>query len=149
MNMMDLIRWNPWKELSLLRNRTHGLFTDPFLARIDGAENHPAALNPAVDVFEKDDKLVIKAELPGMDKNDIQLDVKNDVLTLRGERKHEEEVKEDCFYCKEIASGAFVRSFALPGGVNAEKILAEFKDGILTVEVPKPESHRPKQIRVN
>jgi HSP20 family protein len=149
MIMMDLIRWNPWNEMSLIRNRINSLFTDPFPPGIAGGERWQTTLNPAIDIYEKDDTLVIKAELPGMDKNDIQLDVKNDVLSLRGERKHEEEVKEDRFYCKEISKGSFMRSFSLPEGVDAEKIQAEFKDGILTVEVPKPESHKPKQITVN
>ena len=147
--MMDLVRWNPWNDVSLIRNRINSLFTDPFLPDLTGIETWQSTLTPAVDIFEKDDKLVIKAELPGMDRNDIQLDVKNDVLTLRGERKHEHEVKEDRFYRKEISRGSFVRSFALPGDVEAEKISAEFKDGILTGEVPRPERRKPKQITVN
>ncbi len=148
--MMELVRWNPLKEMSLLRNHFSNFFGDPFfpaeLAEDAGSRN---VWQPAVDIFEKDGKVVIKAELPGMDKQDISLDIQNDVLTLRGERKYENEVKEENFYRKEMSHGTFVRSFTLPAGVDADRITAEFKDGILTVEVPSPESRKPKQITVH
>jgi HSP20 family protein len=102
-----------------------------------------------VDVFEKKDQLVIKAELPGMDKKDISLDFKDGVLTLSGVRKSENEVEEDNFYRREMSYGKFVRSFSLPADSDADKIKAEFQNGLLTVEVPKPERHQPKQIKVN
>jgi HSP20 family protein len=105
--------------------------------------------SPAVDMFEKDDKVVIKAELPGLDKKDVSLDLQNGVLTLKGERKHENEVKEENFYRREMSYGKFVRSFSLPVDVDADQIKAEFQNGLLTVEVPKPEEHKPKQIKVN
>jgi HSP20 family protein len=105
--------------------------------------------SPTVDMFEKDDKVVIKAELPGLDKKDVSLDLQNGVLTLKGERKHENEVKEENFYRREMSYGKFVRSFSLPVDVDADQIKAEFQNGLLTVEVPKPEEHKPKQIKVN
>ena len=148
--MMELVRWNPLKEMSLLHNQFNRFFSDPFLpAEMGWDEGTRNVWHPAVDIFEKDDKMVIKAELPGMDKKDINLDIRNDVLTLRGERKYENEVKEENFYRKEMSRGSFVRSFNLPGDVDADRIKAEFKDGILTVEVPKPENRKPKQITVN
>jgi HSP20 family protein len=104
---------------------------------------------PAVDMFEKDDRLVIKAELPGMDKKDISLDFKNNVLTLSGIRQHENEVKEENFSRREMSYGKFFRSFSLPADSDAEKIKAEFQNGLLTIEIPKPEQHKPKQIKVN
>jgi HSP20 family protein len=107
------------------------------------------AWSPAVDMFEKDDKFVIKAELPGLDKKDVNVDLQNGVLTLKGERKHESEVKEENFYRREMSYGKFMRSFRLPADVDADKIRAEFQNGLLTVEVPKPEEHKPKQIKVN
>ena len=147
--MMELVRWNPLKEMSLLRNHFGRFFSDPFfpaeMAGNEGSRN----VWPAVDIFEKDGKMVIKAELPGMDKKDISLDIQNDVLTLRGERKYENEVKEENFYRKEMSHGTFVRSFTLLGDVDTDRIKAEFKDGILTVEVPSPETPKPKQITVN
>jgi len=148
--MMELVRWNPLKEMSLLRNHFSSLFGDPFFpAEMAGNEGSRNVWQPAVDIFEKDDKMFIKAELPGMDKKDISLDIQNDVLTLRGERKYENEVKEENFYRKEMSHGTFVRSFTLPAEVDADRIKAEFKDGILTVEVPSPETRKPKQITVH
>jgi len=148
--MMDLIRWNPWNELVSLRERMNRVFDDS-LFRSDRREDSLAmgTWSPAVDMFEKDDQVVIKAELPGLEKKDISLDLTNGVLTLKGERKHENEVKEENYYRREMSCGKFIRSFSLPGDVDADKIKAEFQNGLLTVEVPKPEEHKPKQIPVN
>jgi len=148
--MMELVRWNPLKEMSLLHNQFNRFFSDPFIpSEMGWDEGIRNVWHPAVDIFEKDDKMVIKAELPGLDKKDFSLDIRNDVLTLRGERKYENEVKEENFYRKEMSHGTFVRSFTLPGDVDADRIKAEFKNGILTVEVPKPENRKPKQITVH
>ncbi len=148
--MMDLVRWNPWKEMVSLRDRMNRLFDDVFF-RSDRREDLWAegVWVPAVDMFETDDKVVIKAELPGLEKKDISLDLQNGVLTLKGERKSENEVKEENYYRREMSYGKFVRSFSLPVDVDADKIKAEFKNGLLTVEVPKPEGHKPKQIKVS
>jgi HSP20 family protein len=148
--MMDLIRWNPIKEMVSLRERMSRLFDEP-LFRFDGhtEETEMGAWIPAVDTFEKGDHLVIKAELPGMDKKDISLDFKDGVLTLSGVRKHENEVKEENIYRRELSYGKFVRSFSLPADSDADKIKAEFQNGLLTIEIPRPEQHKPKQIKVN
>ena len=148
--MMDLIRWNPLKEMATLRGRMNRLIDDSlFRSDLRNEETEMGVWLPAVDVFEKEDQLVIKAELPGMDKKDISLDFKDGVLTLSGVRKSENEVKEDNFYRREMSYGKFVRSFSLPADSDADKIKAEFQNGLLTVEVPKPERHQPKQIKVN
>jgi HSP20 family protein len=148
--MMDLIRWNPLKEMVSLRERMSRVFDDP-LFRFDGRseETEMGAWLPAVDMFEKDDHLVIKAELPGMEKKDISLDFKDGVLTLSGVRKQENEVREENFYRREMSYGKFVRSFSLPADSDAEKIKADFQNGVLTVEVPRPAQPKPKQIKVN
>jgi len=148
--MMDLIRWNPWNELVSLRERMNRVFDDS-LFRSDRRDDLMAmgTWSPAVDMFEKDDNVVIKAELPGLDKNDISLDLQNGVLTLKGERKYENEVKEENYYRREMSCGKFIRSFTLPADVDADKIKAEFQKGLLTVEVPKPGEPKPKQIPVN
>jgi HSP20 family protein len=148
--MMDLIRWNPWNELVSLRERMNRVFDDS-LFRSDRREDSFAmgTWSPAVDMFQKDDTVVIKAELPGLDKKDVSLDLQNGVLTLKGERKYENEVKEENYYRREMSCGKFIRSFTLPADVDADKIKAEFQNGLLTVEVPKPEEHKPKQIKVN
>ena len=112
---------------------------------------HPVvgAWHPAVDMFDNDDKIVLKAELPGMKKNDFSVDVKDRVLTLSGERNYDNEVKEENYYRRERACGSFKRAFHLPSDVDADNIKAEFKDGVLRVEIPKPEAQKPKQITVH
>ena len=105
--------------------------------------------NPAVDLYEKDDHFVIKAELPGVDKNDIKVDLKDRVLTLSGERAYDNEVKEENYYRKERSSGKFQRVFTLPADVDSDKITAEFKEGVLRVEVPKPEEKKAKQVTIH
>ncbi|CAB1082908.1 hypothetical protein D1AOALGA4SA_10499 [Olavius algarvensis Delta 1 endosymbiont] len=148
--MMNLVRWNPWREMPTLHNRFNRFFDDPFfrVARMD--ENADLGLwNPVVDLFEKDDHFVIKAELPGIDKNEIKVDLKDRVLTLSGERTYDNEVKEENYYRKERSYGKFQRAFTLPSDVDSDKITAEFKDGVLRVEVPKPEEKKAKQVTIH
>lgn len=148
--MMDLIRWNPVREMASLRERMNRLFDDSLFRSDRRSEEVDGGVwLPAVDMFEKDDRLVIKAELPGMDKKDIGLDLKDGVLTLSGVRQHENEVKEENVYRREMSYGRFVRSFTLPADSDADQIKAEFNNGLLTIEIPKPEQHKPKQIKVN
>jgi HSP20 family protein len=105
--------------------------------------------SPAVDVYETDTGIVIKAELPGVDKKDISVDLEAGVLTLKGRRVHETDVKEGDFHRRERAVGSFSRSFGLPPELKAERIKATYRDGVLTVEIPKPEEAKPKQISVH
>ena len=148
--MMNLVKWNPWKEMSVLQNRMNHLFNEPFFR--SGREDDELSLgawHPAVDMFDNDDKIVIKAELPGMSKTDFSVDVKDRVLTLSGQRSYDNEVKEENYYRRERTYGKFKRAFHLPADVDADNIKAEFKDGILKVEIPKPEAQKPKQITVH
>ena len=148
--MMNLVRWNPRKEMSVLQNRMNHLFTEPFFrSGREDDELSMGAWHPAVDMFDNDDKIVIKAELPGMKKNDFSVDVKDRVLTLSGERNYDNEVKEENYYRRERTYGRFKRAFHLPADVDADNIKAEFKDGVLRVEIPKPEAQKPKQITVH
>lgn len=134
---MNIIKWSP----------IENVFDDFFYpTRWD---RHLWNWNPVADVYDKADHLVIKAELPGVDKKDIVIDVKDGVLTLSGERSYDNETKEESYFRKERAYGKFERSFTLPTHVDAEKIKAEFKDGLLTIEIPKPEKHRPKKITIH
>ena len=105
--------------------------------------------NPAVDLYEKDDHFMIKAELPGVDKNDIKIDLKDRLLTLSGERTYDNEVKEENYYRRERSYGKFQRAFTLPAEVDSDKIKAEFKDGVLQIEVPKPEEKKAKQVTIH
>jgi HSP20 family protein len=101
-----------------------------------------------VDIYEKGDWIVVQAELPGVAKEDITIDVKDRVLTLRGERKLDREIKEDSYYRRERAYGRFARSFTVPAGVNPDSIKAEFKDGLLNVHIPKPLEQKQRQIDI-
>jgi HSP20 family protein len=133
-----------------VHNRLNRFFDDPFFAigRMDQAAD-PGLWNPAVDLYETDDHFVIKAELPGVDKNDIKVDLKDRMLTLSGERSHNNEVKEKNYYRKERTYGKFQRTFSLPADVDADGITAELKDGVLRVEVPKPENQKARQVTVH
>jgi HSP20 family protein len=104
--------------------------------------------NPKVDIYENDNNFVIKAELPGLEKKDVSIDVQDRVLTLKGERKLENEVKEDNYYRREMSYGRFQRAFTLPANVDSDKITADFKDGLLKIEVPKPEEAKPKNVSI-
>ena len=148
--MMNLVKWNPWREMSTLQNRMNSFFNEPFF-RSDRGDDELSlgAWQPVVDMFENDDKIVIKAELPGVDKKDISVDVKDRVLTLSGERNYDHEVKEENYYRRESAYGKFKRAFNLPADVDPDKIKADFKDGVLKIELPKPETQKPKRIAVH
>ena len=148
--MMNLVRWNPLGETTTMQNRINRMFNAPYwpAGRMDD-KTGMGMWNPAVDLYEKDDHFVIKAELPGVDKKDIAIDLKDRVLTLSGERSYENEVKEENYYRRERSYGTFQRAFTLPADVDSDKIKAEFKDGLLQIEVPKPEQQKPKQVTIH
>jgi HSP20 family protein len=119
--------------------------------RLWGAERWPAAAElhvPAVDVYEQDDEVVVKAEIPGMSKEDIEVNLSDSVLTLKGEKKKEEEIKERGYYRCERSFGAFSRTIRLPSEVKTDQAKATFKDGVLEVRLPKTEEAKRKAITV-
>ena len=147
---MNLVKWSPWREMPALYNRFNRLFDDPFF-RV-GQMDDDAGMgmwNPAVDLYEKDDHFMIKAELPGVNKDDIKIDLQDQLLTLSGERTYDNEIKEENYYRRERSYGKFQRAFTLPADVDSDKIKAEFKDGLLQIEVPKPEGKKAKQVTVH
>jgi HSP20 family protein len=107
-----------------------------------------ASWAPAVDIYETENELVVKADLPDVQDKDIDVRVENNMLTIRGERKFSNEVHEDNYLRVERAYGTFTRSFSLPNTVNTEAIKAEYKNGVLTVHMPKREETKPKQIKI-
>jgi HSP20 family protein len=143
---MELVRWNPARELFGTGSRHNSLFDDFFSPALRGASR---SWEPRVDIFEEKENIVVKAELPGMTKTDITIDVKDGVLTLKGERSDEKEIKEGSYFRRETCSGSFQRAFSLPENVNPEVIHAEYKDGVLKVRIPKPEEKKPRQITVH
>ncbi len=146
--MLELVKWNPLDEMVTFGDRLGRLFEGSLFPALD-EEFTISEWRPVVDIYENDDNFVIKADLPGVDKDHIEVDFKDGVLSLKGERSYENEVKEERFYRKERAYGKFQRSFTLPVDVDPEKIKAEFKDGVLKVEIPKPEEKKPKKITVH
>jgi len=148
--MSALTRWDPFKELDELQNRLSTLFGRAPVRRQEGGKEAMtvAEWSPLVDISEDDKEYVIKAELPEVKKEDVKVTVENDVLTITGERKFEKEEKGRKYHRVERAYGNFVRSFTLPDDADANKVNAEFKDGVLKVRVTKSESAKPKQIEV-
>ena len=145
---MELMKWNPASELrSFNRLLTH-FFDEPFNP-LERRELVSDTWAPKVDIYDTKDAFIIKADLPGIDKNDIKVDVDGRLLTLRGERKIDTEEKDKSYYRHEMYYGAFERTFTLPEVVDPNLIKAEYKDGVLHLEVPKPEERKPKQITVH
>ena len=147
---MELVRWNPMRDLFSTRHPMNRLMDDFFLP------GHPVSReafsrdwHPSVDIYDEDDSIVLKAELPGIDKDHIEVDVKDRVLTLKGERTLDNEVKDDNYYRRERSFGKFERRFTLPVNVDANDIKAEYKDGLLRVDIPKPVAEKPRQITVH
>ena len=146
---MALIRWDPFREMSALQERMNRLFSDVRAqAPVRGEEIVQGAWVPAVDIFETNEAIVLKAELPGITAQDISVEVKDNTLTLKGEKKFEKEVKEENYHRVERSYGSFQRAFTLPGTIHQEKVKAKFKDGILEITLPKVEETKPKQIKV-
>lgn len=147
---MELMRWNPMRDVFGFGHPMNHLFDDVFrpVAREDGGLSMWNGY-PTVDIYDNDENIVITAELPGINKTDIVIDVKDRVLTLKGERSFDNEVKEEKYYCRERTFGKFQRAFRLPADVDPEKISADYKDGILKIDIPKPEEQKPKKITVH
>ncbi|MFO7861348.1 MAG: Hsp20/alpha crystallin family protein [Desulfosalsimonas sp.] len=145
---MALVRWNPWTTLPTLQDRINRLFEDAVPAAEGREDVGLFEWRPMVDTYEKDDAIMIKAELPGVKKDDISIDVNNGVLSIKGERKHEEDVNEDNYYRRERFYGKFQRAFTLPDNADPDKIEAGFKDGVLEVKVPKTEQSKGKKVEI-
>lgn len=145
--MNSITRWDPFHNLSSLQEQVNRLFDSNFPARGDNSALTTWA--PAVDIHETENELVLKADIPGISEKELDIRVENNMLTIRGERKFEQEVKEDNYLRVERTYGSFSRSFSLPNTVNTEAIKAEYKNGVLTVELPKRAESKPKQVKVN
>ncbi len=150
---MAIVRWEPFRDLVSIQGRMNRLFDEAFrgATRQSGDEEEWSlgSWAPAVDIFEQDGNIVLKAELPGVDSKDVDVRVENSVLTLRGERKLDNEVKKESYHRVERAYGSFSRSFTLPSVVDTEKIKADYRDGVLRVNLPKREEAKPKQISIS
>ena len=143
--MSNLTRWEPVREMMTLREAMDRLFDDAF--------TRPIGINggssmPAIDLYQTDDEVVVKAALPGLKADDVQITVTNGVLTLRGEFKRENGHKEATYHIREQRFGSFERSVALPIDVQTDKAQADFQNGVLTIILPKAESVKPRSINI-
>lgn len=153
---MSLIRWNPTRELAPwttdlwnMQREINRLFDNFFRGGVqDEGTFGPSYWTPAVDIAEHDNEYVVKVELPGVSKDDVKITIESNVLTIRGEKKQDRETKNDNYHRVERMYGSFQRSFTLPSTVRNDKIDAVYKDGILTITLPKAEEAKPKQIEV-
>ena len=139
---MTVVRWNPWRDF--------GSLARTFDRSFDRSEDFSGTWSPPVDIFDNDGEIVLKAELPGLEKEDIDISVEDNLLTVRGERKREKEVTDNDkgVFRSERAFGSFSRSFTLPTTVAMDKINASYKNGVLTLSLPKAEEAKPRQIAI-
>ena len=144
--MSNLIRWEPAREIMTLRDAMDRLFDDAFTRPFHG--NGGSLSMPAVDMYQTDNEIIVKAAIPGVKTEDVQINVTGEVLTIKGEIKEKEEVKEKAYHLREQRWGVFERTIALPTDVIADKAKAEFDNGELTITLPKAEEVRPKSISI-
>jgi len=143
---MAITRWDPIRDLMNLQNSINSMLAEsPSTARADDSYG---TWMPPVDIFERGDDLVIRAELPGIDRKDIDIHVENNTLTLRGERKRDTEIEDGKTYRVERTVGSFMRRFSLPTTVNSTKIAARCKDGILEIVLPKMEEAKARRVEI-
>jgi len=143
---MAITRWDPFREVASLQNRVNALFRD--FGEGESAMT-TASFIPAVDIYEDEQKVVLKLEVPGIEEKDLDVSVENHTLTVKGERKLESEEKEENFHRIERRYGSFFRAFTLPTTVDTENIAASYTSGILKLELKKKPEAQPKQIKVN
>lgn len=143
------LRWNPWKDLEEMEKRLSTFFGRPPEGSGEKKESLAVAeWSPVVDITEDDKEYLIKAELPEMKKEDIKINVQDDVLSISGERKYEKDEKGKKYHRVERAYGSFLRSFTLPQDADGSKVSATYKDGVLAIHLPKSEKAKPKAIEV-
>jgi HSP20 family protein len=150
---MALIRWEPARELNTIQSEMNRLFNTFFdNPTAGGASGNGATMRrwiPATDLVETENDFVLKADLPGLTEEDVNIELEDDVLTISGERKSEHEDRKDGYYRIERSYGSFRRSLTLPEGVDPEAVKASFDHGVLEVHVPKPEERKPRKVAIS
>jgi HSP20 family protein len=148
---MALVRWDPDRELDLLQGDMNRLFDTFFQGRGLGAASNGGGARrwiPPMDLVEAEDEYVLRADLPGLSQDDLEIEVKDNVLTISGERRAEHEDRKEGYHRVERAFGRFSRSLDLPEGIDASAVSADFENGVLEVRVPKPEERQPTKIAI-
>jgi len=143
---MTLVRWDPFRDLIALEDGMNCLFSG--VQAHGSVDTSAGEWSPTVDIYEEGHNLLLQAELPGVNKDDVEVQVEGNVLTLRGERRQEKDNKENQYHRVERTYGTFKRSFTLPAGIDRDKIRAEYRDGVLRLTLPRAEEAKPKNIKV-
>jgi HSP20 family protein len=145
---MAIVRFDPFRDLASMQDRINRIFGEAYLNNDDDVLNR-GDWRPPVDIYENEKhEIVLRAELPGLKKEDLDIRVENNTLTLRGERKRDTQVKQESYHRVERVYGGFTRSFSLPNTVNTEKVEAAFADGVLTITLPMRDEAKPRTIQV-
>jgi HSP20 family protein len=145
---MAIVRWEPLRDLASIQNEMNRLFGTVFDAPTPGNSNTLRRWMPAMDLVETEDHFVLRADLPGLNEGDVNIEVEDGVLTVSGERKAEHETTKEGYHRVERAFGTFSRSLTLPEGVDAEAVTASFDRGVLEIRIPKPEQRKPRKISI-
>ncbi len=146
---MSIVRYDPFRDLRTLQEEVNRLFSTNLTRAFDDEGIGRGAWAPSVDIYENKDQIVLEAELPGMNQEDFDLSIENNVITLRGERKFEKTEESDNYHRVERSYGSFTRSFTLPQTVSAESATAEYNNGVLRVTLPKREETKARRIQVS
>jgi HSP20 family protein len=145
---MTIVRWEPFRELGTLQTEMNRLFNSVFDSPGQGNGGTLRRWMPAMDLLETEDHFVLRADLPGMDQDDVKIELEDTTLTVSGERKAEHESNSEGYYRVERALGTFARTLTLPQGVDPEAVAASFDRGVLEIRVPKPEARKPRRIEI-
>jgi HSP20 family protein len=145
---MNIVRWYPFRDLVTLRERMNRVFEDAFTFRGEEKDLIASNWNPSVDIYEAENELVLKAEIPGVDEKDVEIKIEDNTLTIQGDRKFEKETKEENYRRIERSYGSFYRSFSLPRNIDQDKIKAERENGILKISLPKKPELKPKKVKI-
>ena len=146
--MRSLVRWEPFNDLISLRDAMDRLFEESFVHPLRSELIPWGRSGLPLDMYETENEVVVKASVPGIKPEELDVTIAGDTLTIKGETKMESEVKRECYLCQERRYGAFSRSVTLPGGLNTDKVDATFENGVLTLHIPKAEEIKPKTIKV-
>jgi len=145
---MAISRWDPFRDVLALQNRMNSIFQEYNRSNQGDGDLVSAAFVPPVDIYEDEQKIILKLEVPGMKESDLDIQLENNLLTVKGERKFEKEEKEENFHRIERRYGSFYRSFTIPNTVNPEGVKASYEAGVLKLELEKRAEAKPKQIKV-
>ncbi len=146
--MNTITRWDQSRDLASLQDQVNRLFEDTFTRDRSGSADL-ATWAPVVDIYETENELVVKADLPDLEDKDIDVRVENNTLTIRGERKFEKDVNQENYLRVERAYGSFMRSFSLPNTISSENVRAEYRNGVLSLHMAKREESKPKQVKIS